>query len=152
MAVARCQTFDEGKQIRRPSSEIKFRVVELKTPRFSTAIGSNLYAEDRVAYLFSWWLPYRPLYRRLWLLGSKLAFFSSSVMYADLKDVGTEPVCRLRLCNSTRNDARTSTFSFSRRVGRGSSADCLSGSARTAATTSSTASDWNACRLQPGGT
>ena len=35
-------------QIRRPSSEIKFRAVELKTPRFSTAIGSNLYAEDRV--------------------------------------------------------------------------------------------------------
>ena len=32
-------------QIRRPSSEIKFRVVELKTPRFSTAIGSNLYAK-----------------------------------------------------------------------------------------------------------
>jgi len=28
--------------------EIKFRVVELKTPRFSTATGSNLYAEDRV--------------------------------------------------------------------------------------------------------
>jgi len=25
--------------------------VELKTPRFSTAIGSNLYAEDRVEYL-----------------------------------------------------------------------------------------------------
>jgi len=24
--------------------------VELKTPRFSTAIGSNLYAEDRVKY------------------------------------------------------------------------------------------------------
>ena len=37
-------------QIRRPSSEIKFRVVELKTPRFSTAIGSNQYAEDRVQY------------------------------------------------------------------------------------------------------
>ena len=37
-------------QIRRPSSEIKFRVVELKTPRFSTAIGSNLYAEDIVKY------------------------------------------------------------------------------------------------------
>jgi len=37
-------------QIRRPSSEIKFRVVELKTPRFSTAIGSNLYAEDGVEY------------------------------------------------------------------------------------------------------
>ena len=36
--------------IRRPSSEMKFRVVELKTPRFSTAIGSNLYAEDRVEY------------------------------------------------------------------------------------------------------
>ena len=35
---------------RRPSSEIKFRVVKLKTPRFSTAIGSNLYAEDRVKY------------------------------------------------------------------------------------------------------
>jgi len=30
--------------------EIKFRVVELKTPRFSTAIGSNLYAKDRVEY------------------------------------------------------------------------------------------------------
>ena len=30
--------------------EIKFRVVELKTPRFSTAIGSNLYPEDRVEY------------------------------------------------------------------------------------------------------
>jgi len=29
---------------------MKFRVVELKTPRFSTAIGSNLYAEDRVEY------------------------------------------------------------------------------------------------------
>ena len=27
------------------------RVVELKMPRFSTAIGSNLYAEDRVEYL-----------------------------------------------------------------------------------------------------
>ena len=37
-------------QIRRPSSEIKLRVVELMTPRFSTAIGSNLYAEDRVEY------------------------------------------------------------------------------------------------------
>ena len=31
-----------------PSSEIKFRVVELKVPRFSTAVGSNMYAEDRV--------------------------------------------------------------------------------------------------------
>jgi len=30
--------------------------------------------------------------------------------------------------------------------------DCLSGSARTAATTSSTTSDWKACSLQPGGT
>ena len=39
-------------QIRRPSSEIKFRVVELKTPRFSTGIGSNLYADDRVEYFF----------------------------------------------------------------------------------------------------
>ena len=29
---------------------MKFRVVELKTPRFSTAIGSNLYAEDRVDF------------------------------------------------------------------------------------------------------
>jgi len=28
----------------------EFRVVELKTPRFSTAIGSNLYAEDSVEY------------------------------------------------------------------------------------------------------
>jgi len=28
--------------------EIKFRVVELKTPRFSTAIGANLYGDDRV--------------------------------------------------------------------------------------------------------
>ena len=37
-------------QIRRPSWEIKFRVVELKTLRFSTAIGLNLYAEDRVEY------------------------------------------------------------------------------------------------------
>ena len=37
-------------KIRRPSSEIKFRVVELKTPRFSTATGSNLCAEDRVEY------------------------------------------------------------------------------------------------------
>jgi len=37
-------------QIRRPSSEIKFRVVELNTPGFFTAIGSNLYAEDRVKY------------------------------------------------------------------------------------------------------
>jgi len=26
--------------------------VELKTPRFSTAIGSNLYAEDRIEYFF----------------------------------------------------------------------------------------------------
>ena len=32
------------------SSEIKFRVVELKVPRFSTAVGSNMYAEDRVEY------------------------------------------------------------------------------------------------------
>ena len=29
---------------------IKFRFVELKTPRCSTAIGSNRYAEDRVEY------------------------------------------------------------------------------------------------------
>ena len=57
-------------QIRRPISEIKFRVVELKTPRFSTAVGSNLYAEDIVSNisLLSWWLPYRPLYQRLRLL------------------------------------------------------------------------------------
>jgi len=39
-------------QIRRPSSEIKSRVVELKTPRFSTATGSNLYVEDRVEYFY----------------------------------------------------------------------------------------------------
>ena len=31
---------------------MKFRVVELKTPRFSTAIGSNLYAEDRIKYYY----------------------------------------------------------------------------------------------------
>ena len=31
---------------------IKFRVVELKTPRFSTAIGLNLYAEDWVEYYY----------------------------------------------------------------------------------------------------
>ena len=37
-------------QIRRPSSEIKFTDVELKPPRFPTAIGSNLYAKDRVEY------------------------------------------------------------------------------------------------------
>jgi len=30
--------------------EIKFRFVELKVPRFSTAVGSNLYAEDKVEY------------------------------------------------------------------------------------------------------
>ena len=30
---------------------MKFRAVELKMPRFSSAIGSNLYAEDRVEYL-----------------------------------------------------------------------------------------------------
>ena len=29
---------------------VEFRVVELKKPRFSTAIGSNLYAEDSVEY------------------------------------------------------------------------------------------------------
>ena len=34
------------------SLEIKFRVVELKTLRFSTAIRSNLYAEDRVEYYY----------------------------------------------------------------------------------------------------
>jgi len=39
-------------QIRRPSSEIEFRVVELKTPRFSIAIGSNRYAEDKVEYFY----------------------------------------------------------------------------------------------------
>ena len=33
------------------SLEIKFRVVELKTLRFSTAIRSNLYAEDRVEFI-----------------------------------------------------------------------------------------------------
>ena len=31
--------------------EIKFRVVELKTPRFSAAIGSNLYAEYFFVFL-----------------------------------------------------------------------------------------------------
>ena len=45
-------------QIRRPSSEIKFRVVELKTPRFSTAIGSYLYAEDRVKYYYYYYYYY----------------------------------------------------------------------------------------------
>jgi len=29
---------------------MKFRAVELKTPRFSTAIGLNLYVKDRVEY------------------------------------------------------------------------------------------------------
>ena len=32
------------------NSAAEFGVVELKTPRFSTAIGSNLYEEDRVEY------------------------------------------------------------------------------------------------------
>jgi len=45
-------------QIRRPSSEIKFRVVKLKTPKFSTAIGSNLHAEDRVGYLYFYYYYY----------------------------------------------------------------------------------------------
>jgi len=47
-------------QIRWPGSEIKFRVVELKTPRFSTAIGSNLYAEDRVEYYYYYYNPNNP--------------------------------------------------------------------------------------------
>jgi len=51
VSTPRCHTFDERKQIRRPSSEIKFRVVELKTPRFSAAIGSNLYAEYFFVFL-----------------------------------------------------------------------------------------------------
>ena len=38
-------------KIRRPSSDIKFTVVKLKTPRFSTAIGSNMYAKDIIIIL-----------------------------------------------------------------------------------------------------
>ena len=44
-------------QIRRPSSEIKFRVVEMKLPRFSTAIGANRYAEDGVEYFSVFLVP-----------------------------------------------------------------------------------------------
>jgi len=39
-------------QIRRPSSEIKFRVVELKTPRFSTAIGCMLRIGSSISLFF----------------------------------------------------------------------------------------------------
>ena len=44
-------------QIRRPSSEIKFRVVEMKLPRFSTAISANRYAEDGVEYFSVFLVP-----------------------------------------------------------------------------------------------
>jgi len=46
--LAECRAFARHCQLTYRTSE--FRVVELKTPRFSTAIGSNLYAEDSVEY------------------------------------------------------------------------------------------------------
>src|SRR5664279_6221983 len=72
--------------------------------------------------------------------GSRSGFLSCGVINAALNAVGTTPCCNERLNSSTRNGASSSIFSLSRRVGRGSDSHCLSGSRRTAATTSTTVS------------
>jgi hypothetical protein len=55
------------------------------------------------------------------------------------------------LNSSTRNGASASTLLLSKRVGSGSEAHCLSGSERTAITTSSTVSWQNSRSRQSGG-
>jgi len=58
-------------------------------------------------------------------------------MYAALKTAGTQPVVSERLNSSVKKGARTSMTDLSVGVGSGSRAQLLSGSTRTAATTSS---------------
>jgi len=70
-------------------------------------------------------------------------FFKRGVMYATLKTSGTTPLDREWLNNSVTNDAMMSTIAFSNDVGNGSRTQLLSGSARIAATTSYTFTNWN---------
>jgi len=58
-------------------------------------------------------------------------------MYAALKTAGTQPVVSERLNSSVKKSVRTSMTDLSVGVGTGSRAQLLSGSTRTAATTSS---------------
>src|SRR5664279_4097559 len=83
--------------------------------------------------------------------GSRSGFLSCGVINAALNAVGTTPCCNERLNSSTRNDASSSIFSFSRRVGRGLDSHCLSGSRRTVATTSTTVSGRKLRNAQPCG-
>jgi len=57
-------------------------------------------------------------------------------MYAALKTTGTQPVVSERLNSSVKKDTRTSMTDLSVGVGSGSRAQLLSGSTRTAVTTS----------------
>ena len=85
-------------QIRRPSSEIKFRVVELKTPRFSTAIGSNLYAEDRVEYYYYYYYYYSLSESRLFICNFRFSLHSDPFQYDQKKDlacVGDKSNCSI---------------------------------------------------------
>jgi len=69
----------------------------------------------------------------------------------DQDQAGTTPRDSDRLKSAVRNGVNTSTCCFSRRVGIGSVADCLSSSWRTAATTSTVVSWLNWCSEQPSG-
>src|SRR5664279_1408154 len=73
--------------------------------------------------------------------GSRSGFFNSGVMKAALNALGTTPRRSELLNRLTRNDTSWSILSFSSRVGSGSDVHCLSGSRRTAATTSATVSE-----------
>ena len=73
--------------------------------------------------------------------GSMSDFFRSGVIYAALKTSQTKPLARDLLNSSVRNGAMMSTTALScSAVGRKSSAQLLSGNARTVAVTSSTVS------------
>jgi len=69
---------------------------------------------------------------------SRSTFLRRGEMYAALKTAGTQPVVSERLNISVKKGAKTSMTDLSVGVGSGSKAQLLSGSTRTAATTSST--------------
>ena len=72
-------------------------------------------------------------------------------MNADLNASGTQSLDRDLLNMLARNGAMMATTALSCAVGRGSSAQLLLGSARTAAMTSSTVTDWNLWKEAPRG-
>jgi len=79
------------------------------------------------------------------------AFLSNGMTYADFILDGTIPYCRDQQKSRLRNGAKSASWSFSSRVGRGSEEHWLSGSAWISLTTSAGVTGWKNLSSQPTG-